>query len=64
VNGCLDVVRELVIVEHLSIVCLEETMQDVFNNFDIIQLLGAGFHYAYLPTVQTKGNSRGVAINK
>jgi exonuclease III len=56
VNGHHDVVRELVTIERPSIVCLQETKRVVFNNLDIIQLLGAGFDYAYLPAIQTRGD--------
>jgi hypothetical protein len=71
VNGHCDVEPELVTVERPSIVRLKETMywlsivhrDVVLNDFYIIQLLGAGFDYAYLLVVQTNGNPCGVAIN-
>jgi hypothetical protein len=50
-----DAVRDLVQSERLSLVCLEETKLDVINDFDVMQILGPGFDYVYLPTVHTRG---------
>jgi exonuclease III len=48
-----DVMRELVAAELPTFVCLQETKLNVFNNYDMLQLLGHGFGYAFLPFVQT-----------
>jgi hypothetical protein len=37
--------------EHPSIVYLQETKKFVFNDFEVLQLLGVGFDYAFLPVV-------------
>lgn len=37
-----DAVRELVIVERPSLVCLQETKMHVISDFDVMQVLGAG----------------------
>jgi exonuclease III len=50
-----DVVRELVIEEHISLVCLQETKMHVITDYDILQVLGLGFEYFYLPASQTRG---------
>jgi exonuclease III len=54
-NGLRNVVRELVNAEQLSIVCLQETKHDVFNDCDIMQLMGGGFDSAYLTVIHTRG---------
>jgi exonuclease III len=41
--------------ERPSIVCLQETKLDVISDFNDMQILGLGFDYAYLPTIQTWG---------
>jgi exonuclease III len=46
-----DALRELVIAEKPSIVYLQETKLNVISNFDVVQLLGAGFDYAFLPAM-------------
>jgi hypothetical protein len=50
-----DAVRELVTAERLSLASLQETKLDVILDFDVIQILGPGFDYAYLPAVHTQG---------
>jgi hypothetical protein len=50
-----NAIRDLVISERLSMVCLQETKLDVITDFDVIQILGSGFNYDYLPIVQTRG---------
>jgi hypothetical protein len=50
-----DALRQLVSTERPSIVCIQETKLDVISPFDVIQLLGHGFDYSYLPVVQTRG---------
>jgi exonuclease III len=50
-----DVVRELIRAERLSLVCLQETTLDVINDFDVMQILGPGFDYVYLPTLHAIG---------
>jgi exonuclease III len=51
--ACWDVMRELVAAERPTFVCLQETKLNVFNDCDVLQLLGHGFDYAFLPSVQT-----------
>jgi exonuclease III len=47
--------RQLVSSERPSIVSLQETKLAVISSFDVIQLLGQGFDYTYLPATQTRG---------
>jgi hypothetical protein len=56
-NGRLhrDALRELVTAERPSIGCVQETKLAVLNDFDVIQCLGPGFDYFFLPAVQTRG---------
>jgi hypothetical protein len=54
--ACWDVMRELVAAERPTFVCLQETKLNVFNDCDVLQLLGHGFDYAFLPSVQTRGD--------
>jgi hypothetical protein len=48
-------IHELVSGEHPSLVCLQETKNTIIADFDISQLLGADFDYAYLPASHTRG---------
>jgi hypothetical protein len=48
-------VRELAAAERSSILCLQENKLHVISDFDVIQLLCAGFDYTYLPSIQTCG---------
>jgi hypothetical protein len=50
-----DVVSSLVGVECPSVVCIQETKLDVISDIDIMQILGLGFDYTYLPAVHTRG---------
>jgi exonuclease III len=50
-----DVVRELVAAERPSIVCLKETKLGVISPYDVMQIMGTGFEYFYLPAEQTRG---------
>jgi exonuclease III len=50
-----DIVRELVASEHPSIVCLQETKLHVISPFDLMQIVGPGFEYFYLPAEGTRG---------
>jgi hypothetical protein len=50
-----NAVRDLVSAERLSVVCLQETKLDVISDYDVMQILGAGFQYVYLPGVHTRG---------
>jgi exonuclease III len=54
-NAHRDAVRELVAAERPSIACLQETKLAVITPFYILQLLGHGLDYLYLPTNQTRG---------
>jgi exonuclease III len=48
-------IRELVRAECSSIVCLQETKLSVIFDFDLIQIVGVGFDYCFLPAVGTCG---------
>jgi endonuclease/exonuclease/phosphatase family metal-dependent hydrolase len=51
-----DAVREFVASLRVSVICLQETMLDVLDNFLVMQCLGPTFDgYVYLPTVETRG---------
>jgi exonuclease III len=50
-----DVVRDLVVSEQPSIVCLEETKRIVFSDYGVMQLLRRGFDYLYLPAIHNRG---------
>jgi hypothetical protein len=50
-----DAVCEAVLAESPSLICLQETKRVVFSDFDIMQLLGAGFDYVYLSAMQKLG---------
>jgi hypothetical protein len=41
--------------ERPSLVCLQETKLHVINDYDVMQILGSGFDYSYLPTDDTGG---------
>jgi hypothetical protein len=49
------VVRELVAAKQPSFICLSETKLHVMNDYDILQMLGQGFDYVFLPSIQTHG---------
>jgi exonuclease III len=51
-----DALRELVASEHPSLICLHETKLTVISQFDVMQMLGPGFDFSYLPVVQTRGS--------
>jgi exonuclease III len=57
-----DAVGELVVAQCPSLVCLQETKKVVISDFDVIQLLGAGFDYVYLPAIHTQGVKGGVLV--
>lgn len=46
-----DVVRKLIAAERPSLVSLQETKLSVINDFDVLQIAGAGFDYVYLPAI-------------
>jgi hypothetical protein len=48
-------VRELVAAEKPSIIYLQETKMHVIFYFDVMQFLGAGFDYIYLPSSGSGG---------
>lgn len=50
-----DAVRELVVTERPPLVCLQETKLAVISDFDILQILGSGYDFVYLPAVGTRG---------
>jgi hypothetical protein len=47
--------RDLVAAQRISLVCIQEAKLDVISDYDVIQLLGIGFEYAYLLAVHTHG---------
>jgi exonuclease III len=47
-------VHDLVASEHASLICLE-TKLDIISNNVVMELLGQGFSYVYLPAVHTHG---------
>jgi exonuclease III len=50
-----DVVRSLVGTEHPSLIYLQETKLSVISDFDIMQILGAGYDYVFIPASHTRG---------
>jgi exonuclease III len=50
-----DIVRSLVGTEHPSLIYLQETKLSVISNFDIMQILGAGYDYVFIPASHTRG---------
>jgi exonuclease III len=54
-NACRDALRELVVAERPSIVCLQETKVAIISNSDVLQFIGHGFDYFYRPTDGTRG---------
>jgi hypothetical protein len=50
-----NAVRQLVLSEKVSLVCLQEIKVETISNYDVIQRIGTNFDYVYLPTVQTCG---------
>jgi hypothetical protein len=52
-----NALHDLVMAEWVSLVCIQETKLDVIFDFDVIQLLGAGFEYVYLPAVLRFGQA-------
>jgi exonuclease III len=54
-SGSHKVVRELVIAKKPLLVCLQETKLHVLDDFLVMDIVGLGFDYAYLPAEQTSG---------
>jgi exonuclease III len=50
-----DAVCSLVETEHPSLVYLQETKLSVISDFDIMQILGAGYNYVFLVASHTRG---------
>jgi hypothetical protein len=50
-----DVVWELVSSERPLAACLQETKLHVIDDYGVMQLVGAGFDYSYLPSSGTCG---------
>jgi hypothetical protein len=46
---------QLLVKELPSLVCLQETKLHVINDYNVMQILGSGFDYSYLPTDDTRG---------
>jgi hypothetical protein len=44
------IVRDFIVLESVSLVCLQETKLDVISGLDVMDLLGQGFDYVYLST--------------
>jgi exonuclease III len=47
--------QDMVATEQISLVCIQETKLNVISYYDVIQLLGSGFEYVYLPVIHTCG---------
>jgi hypothetical protein len=55
-NSHRDALRQLVVLERPSVMCLQETkLVVILSSFDVVQLLGQGFNYTDLPATQTHG---------
>jgi exonuclease III len=54
-SGSHKVVRELVVAKKPLLVCLQETKLHVLDDFLVMDIVGLGFDYAYLPAEQTSG---------
>jgi exonuclease III len=54
-SGHRDVVRQLVVSERISLVCLQETKLQNISDYDVIQLVATDFDYVFLSAVQTRG---------
>lgn len=48
-------VRHLVSTERVSLLCLQETKMASINDYTLMQIVGAGFDYTYLPAARTRG---------
>jgi exonuclease III len=48
-------VQDLVMLDHPSLICLQETKMHVISDYDVIQILGPNYDYTYLPTTLTRG---------
>jgi exonuclease III len=48
-------VRDVVVLEAVSVVCLQETKVQLFSDVMISELLGADFDYLILPSVGASG---------
>jgi exonuclease III len=49
-----DVVRMMVVDERPSVICLQGTKLHVLNDYNMLQLLGHDFDYAFLPSIHTR----------
>lgn len=54
-----DSIREFILQEHASLVCLQETKLHVVSNRAANELLGLMFDYVYLPS---SGLARGILL--
>jgi exonuclease III len=50
----MNTLREMITVDRPSIVCIQETKMYVILDYDVLQFLGPGFDYLFLPE-QTRG---------
>jgi exonuclease III len=50
-----DALHNLVAAKRTSFVCIQETKLVEINDFDVSQLLGTSFDYAFLPATHTRG---------
>jgi exonuclease III len=50
-----DALREFIVSENFSLLCIQETKFNVISAYDVMPLAGAGFDYDYQPTVDTRG---------
>jgi exonuclease III len=54
-RGHCDMVCQLVYAERISLVCLQETKLETISDYDVAQIVGTGFDYFFLPSLQTRG---------
>jgi exonuclease III len=50
-----NALREMVAAQRPSIMCIQETKLHVISDYDVLQILGTGFDYFFLPADQTRG---------
>jgi hypothetical protein len=51
-----DALRSMVVSERVSLVCIQETKLHVIDDFLVMQVLGLGFDYSFLPAIGTRGH--------
>jgi hypothetical protein len=58
-----NVVCDLVVSEHPSLIYLQETKMHVISDYDIMQILGSICDYVYLPAALTRGGIFGHMVS-